>query len=216
MKRLVLSTVAMAALGLAACNREDASNPGQSPPVNAVQDVAATAVGAAAGPTAAMNTDDYLAHAAQSDTYEIEAAKLAAQKAQRADVKTFAQMMIKDHTASTAKLKAAATAAGLTMNPPAKLDERLQGMIDNLKAASAADFDGAYLHQQLAAHTEALAMHRTYGATGDNAGLKAAANEIVPVVQHHLDEVTRIGGDLLKDVAPGGQTPAGGSTAPAR
>jgi putative membrane protein len=206
----------VSALGLAACNQNDVKDPGQSPPVNAAQDVAATAVGAVAGPTAALNTEDYLAHAAQSDMYEIRAAELAAKKAQRADVKTFAQMMIKDHNASTAKIKAAATGAGLTVAPPAKLDERLQGMIDNLTAASAADFDGAYLHQQLSAHTEALAMHKAYGATGDNAALKTAANEIVPVVQHHLSEVTRLGGDLLKDVAPGGQSPQGGSTTPAR
>jgi putative membrane protein len=215
MKSALFCAAAVAALTLAACNQQDVKDPGQSPPVNAAQDVAATAVGAVAGPGAALNTNDYVAHAAQSDMYEIQAAEIAANKAQRADVKTFAQMMIKDHTASTAKIKAAAAGGGITVTPPAQLDERLKGMIDNLNAASAADFDGAYLHQQLAAHTEALAMHKAYGATGDNAALKAAANEIVPVVQHHLSEVTRIGGDLLKDVAPGGQTPQGGSTTPA-
>ena len=33
---------------------------------------------------------------------------------------------------------------------------------------------------------------------------RAAASQIAPVVQHHLDEVRRIGGDKLKDAVPGG------------
>jgi hypothetical protein len=39
---------------------------------------------------------------------------------------------------------------------------------------------------------------------------------VVPKVEMHLDMVRKIGGDLLKDAAPGGQTVAGGSTTPAR
>lgn len=214
--RLLIATAALSALALTACNRNDVKDPGQSPPVNAVQDVAATGVGALAGPAAALSTEDYVAHAAQSDLYEKQAAEIALQRSKRADVKAFAQMMVKDHTASTDKIKAAAAADGVAATPPAELDERLKGMIDNLKAAGESDFDGAYLHQQLAAHTEALAMHKSYGAVGDKAALKAAANEIVPVVLHHLSEVARIGGDLLKDVLPGGQAPATGSTTPAR
>lgn len=221
MKNLLIATAALSALALTACHKtgsnanQDASNPAQSAPVNAAQDVAATAVGAVAGPGAALSTEDYVAHAAQADMYEKQAAQIAIKRTKRADVKAFAQMMVKDHTASSDKIKTAAAADGVTVTPPTELDERLKGMIDNLNAAGDSDFDGAYLHQQLAAHTEALAMHKSYGTIGDKPALKAAANAIVPVVQHHLGEVTRIGGDLLKDVAPGGQAPATGSTAPA-
>ena len=222
MKSLFLTSAILSALALSACHDtgsnagKDVSNPGDSAAVNAVQDVAATGVGAVAGPAAALSTDDYIKHAAVADMYERQAAEIAAKRSKRADVKAFAQMMIADHTASTEKIKAAATKDGVTVAPPAVLDERLKGMIDNLNAAGDADFDGAYLHQQLAAHTEALAMHKSYGTVGDKLSIKAAANEIAPVVQHHLGEVTRIGGDLLKDVLPGGQTVPGGSTTPAR
>lgn len=217
----LITTSVLSALALAACHDtgsnagKDATNPGDSAPVNAVQDVAATGVGAAAGPAAGLSTDDYVKHAAVADMYERQAAEIAIKRSKRADVRAFAQMMLKDHTASTDKIKAAAAADGVTVAPPTVLDNRLKGMIDNLNAAGDTDFDGAYLHQQLSAHTEALAMHKSYGTVGDKPALKAAANAIVPVVQHHLSEVTRIGGDLLKDAAPGGQTMSGGSTAPA-
>ena len=80
--------------------------------------------------------------------------------------------------------------------PPA-LDARMQGMIDNLNAAGDSDFDLAYLHQQLAAHIEALNLHKTFAEKGDTPALSAAAAKIVPVVQHHLDEIKKIGGDKL-------------------
>ena len=43
-----------------------------------------------------------------------------------------------------------------------------------------------------------------YADHGDNPALKALAAKATPVIQKHLDEVKRIGGDKLKDAAPGG------------
>jgi hypothetical protein len=59
--------------------------------------------------------------------------------------------------------------------------------------------DVTYLHQQLAAHLEALTLHGGYADHGDNAALKAVAAKVKPVVQHHIAEIRRIGGDKLKD-----------------
>ncbi|MEI9964922.1 MAG: DUF4142 domain-containing protein [Caulobacteraceae bacterium] len=80
-------------------------------------------------------------------------------------------------------------------------------MIDNLNAAGDSDFDLAYLHQQLAGHIEALNLHKTYADKGDNDALKAVAAEIAPVVQHHIDEIKRIGGDKLKGDDTGSSSP---------
>ena len=218
--RLALATaLASCAILTSACHKtgenagKDVAQPSDSAPVNAVQDVAATAVGAVAAPTAAMTTDGYVTNAAISDMYEVEAGKIAQQRAKRADVKAFGAMMVKDHTATTAGLKDALKAANLTIAPPTAMDDRRQGMINNLKAAGDADFDGAYLHQQLAAHLEALALHKAFSAKTDVAPLKAAADATAPKVQAHLDMVRKIGGDLLKDAGPGTETPAGGSNA---
>jgi putative membrane protein len=65
-------------------------------------------------------------------------------------------------------------------------------MIDNLKAASDVDFDKAYLHQQVAAHQEALSLHKGFAEHGDNAVLKDMAAKTAPVVEMHLDHLKQI------------------------
>ena len=212
MKRVFLAATALSlALAAGACHKsganagKDVTNPGGSAPVNAVQDAAAGAVGMASSVTTPSTADAYVPAAAMADMYEVEAGKIAEQRAKSPDVKAFGKMMVADHTKSSADLKAAVKAAGLTLTPPAELDERRKGMLDNLRQSGDSDFDLAYLHQQLAAHLEALNIHKGYSEHGDNPGLQAAAGKIVPVVQHHLDEVKRIGGDKLQSAAPGGQ-----------
>ncbi len=69
----------------------------------------------------------------------------------------------------------------------------------NLRAAGDADFDLTYLHQQLAAHLEALTLHGGYADHGDNPALKAVAAKIKPVVEQHIAEIKRISGDKLRD-----------------
>lgn len=210
MKRILICTAGLAALVLAAgCHKtgsnanQDVTNPGQSAPVNAAQDVAGTAVGMA---SSAMPTDaqGFVTSATIANMYEIEAAKIAEKRAKLADVKALAAMIVKDHTQIGKDMDAAVKASGTNATPPASLDERRKGMIDNLNASGDADFDLAYLHQQLAAHMEADNLLKNYRDHGDNDTLKAAAGKAEPMVAHHLDEVKRIGGDKLKDAMPGG------------
>lgn len=207
-RTLLLSCAVFSALTLAACHKsgsnadKDLANPGDSAPVNTVQDVAAGPVGLASAATMGATTEGFVPAAAMADMYEIEAGKIAVQRGKSSDVKTFGQMMIDHHTKMSTEMKATLKAANIA-EPPPTLDERRQGLLQNLRAAGDTTFDGAYLHQQLAAHLEALTLHKTYAARGDNASLKAAAEKAQPVVQSHIDELRRIGGDALKDAAPG-------------
>ncbi len=204
MRWMIVGGVA-AALALSACHKTGsnvtANKASDTAPVNAVQDVTATAVGGASAVTHATTADLYVPAAAMADMYEIEAAKIAVARTKDPAIKAFADMLIKDHTASSEKLKATLGTASLNITPPAGLDDRRTGMLNNLKAAGDADFDLAYLHQQLAAHLEALTLHKEYSSVGDNAGLKAFAASVVPVIEHHLGEVRRLGGDKLKETA---------------
>src|SRR3546814_14223752 len=70
--------------------------------------------------TAAAPTDaaSYVAKAGAGDMWEIESSKALRAKSQRDDVKAFAQMMIDNHGESTAKVKAAADAASITVPAP--------------------------------------------------------------------------------------------------
>lgn len=197
--------IASTALALAACGEkadttantagaevsETATEVGQSEPVNAVQDAVGGVVGQVSAATA-NSVEGYTTAAAMSDMYEIESSRLAQTKGQSAGVKAFAKQMVADHTATTAKVKSIIAADSLTVTPPTELDARRKGFIDNLNAASGADFDKAYITQQVAAHEEALTLHRSYVDDGDNAKLKAFAAETAPKVQMHLEMVQKL------------------------
>lgn len=172
---LLLCAAAAAALTVAACGKKT-EQARETPPataaVSAVQDAAAVPVGQASASTmGSHDTPAFVSNAGQSDMYEIEAGKLAETKGASPDVKAFGKMMVANHTAMSAEMKPLIAAAGQT--PPAKLDERRQGLIDNLKSAGPADFDKVYLNQQVAAHEEALTLMKGYADNGEDAGLKA-------------------------------------------
>ena len=200
MKRaLMFTAAAAAALSLAACQKakDTTTDVGQSPPVNAAQDATSAAVGATSAATlGSHDTGAFVSNAAQSDMYEIKAGQLASTRGQSAGVKDFGKMMVTQHSAMTNEMKPLITAAGQT--PPAGLDERRQGLLDNLTSASNADFDKVYLDQQEAAHSEALTLMQGYADNGDDAGLKAGAAKAVPKVQMHLDKVKALKAALGK------------------
>lgn len=198
----------IAALALTACHKsgsnagKDLEKPSDSAAVNTVQDVAAGPVGLASAATVGANsTEGFVSAAAMGDMYEIESSKIALQRAKTAEVKAFAQMMIDHHTQTSDGLKAAIKASNLTLAPPAELDERRKGLLQNLRAAGDADFELAYLHQQLAAHLEALTLHGGYADRGDDPALKAVAAKTKPVVEKHIAELRRIGGTKLDKAA---------------
>jgi putative membrane protein len=130
--------------------------------------------------------------AAKSDAFEIAAAKLAKEKAASKDIKSFAAMMIEDHTGSTAKIKKAAASADPKITPDPTLTDSQNGKLDDLKKLSGGDFDKEYASQQVDAHQSALALMRDYADHGEVAALKAAAGEIQPKVQEHLDKIKAI------------------------
>ncbi len=134
---------------------------------------------------ATVDAKSFVAKAGASDLYEREASQLVLGSSDPT-VKAFAGQMIKDHTASTEKIKSAAAKAHLTVGPPSLAPEQA-AMIARLRKSTGAARDHLYITQQHQAHQQALTLMKGYAATGDSPPLKAAAAEIVPVVQHHVD-----------------------------
>lgn len=153
--------------------------------------------GAVAVAMAGNNPQVYVADAAMSDLYERESSKMAATMAQSTAVKAFARQMMTDHAATTAEVKRILSDGSTGITPPAQIDDRRQGLLDNLRKASGVDFDRVYIQQQVAAHREALALHRGYADAGTNAALKAFAAKTAPKVQMHLE--------MLENLSPAGR-----------
>jgi putative membrane protein len=191
MRIAALTTVAAFALAAAACNTETGND--VSTDVNLAEDTAANDVlGANATANPAMPTDasGFANAVAAADLYEVESARLAAEKASNAEVKSLAEHIRTDHEKSTAELKTAAGTANITVAP--KLDAEKQGMLDKLKAASGADFDRLFVEQQKTAHQKALDLLQGYSSGGDNEALKAFATKTSTAVKSHLDHANRI------------------------
>ena len=178
---MVVSATAL----IAACGQKaDETNVAQQPDANPTATIPTPADEAAA--------PDFVTKAAMSDMYEVEAAKVALARSQNAEVKKFAQMMVDDHTKSTNDLKSAIAASGLSLTPPSALDEAHAGKIQELKDEEAADFDKAYLNDQVDAHQMALDLLQRYANDGDNAQLKGFAATTAPVVQGHYDHAKQM------------------------
>lgn len=133
----------------------------------------------------ALSTPDYVTTAARSDMFEIAEARMALHHTSNPHIREFAQMMIRDHSKSTAMIKAALTETGRPVPPPPGLGADQQEMIATLRG-SGPNFDRVYIDQQVRAHMKALEVHAGYARGGQNLALQRTANRIVPVVRRHL------------------------------
>jgi putative membrane protein len=102
--------------------------------------------------------------------------------------------MVKAHTETTEKLKAALQEARYDITPPTHVDDRRQIMLDDLRGAKSQDFDHRYIAQQIAAHREADILMRGYAKDGDNQAVKDFANQTDKIVQMHLSMAKELDG----------------------
>lgn len=192
-RHILIASTAALALSLAACGKKaeqtaDTVANGAVETADAAGAMASNAmVDAKQALSATPSGPDFVNKAAKSDAYEIAAAKLAVTNASSQAVKDFAAEMITAHTASTAKIKAAAATATPAITPDPTLTSDQNDDLAELAKKKGAEFDEAYIDDQVDAHQDALALMRDYAEHGDTAALKTAAGEIAPVVQKHLD-----------------------------
>ncbi len=154
--------------------------------VSTVKDAASVAVGTVSA-SMTSTLGGFTDEAANLDMYEVEAAKIAQERSHKDDIKAFADKMIQDHQASSEKLKSILTEIGSDVKPPAHLDDRRQGLIDDLRGAKDQDFDARYASQQVDVHREAKLLMDGYQKNGDVPAVKKFAVATAPVVQSHLD-----------------------------
>lgn len=194
---------AVAALSLAACGQKSDETKGAATP--AEQAATPDANPAATVPTMADETkaDVFATKMADSDMFEIEAAKLAAARSTNASIKTFAKMMETAHKKSSDGLKSAISASGATITLPTMLSKDMQDELDDLSKADPKDFDKEYADAMVDAHQAALNLLQRYAQDGDTPALKTFAADTAPKVQEHLNmaEGLKKGFETGEDVA---------------
>jgi putative membrane protein len=141
---------------------------------------------ASAQPGPALPTADFIKAAAQTDEFERQEGRIAETRASDPRVRAFGRTMVRDHTKTTAALKAAIRKAGMKVPPLPPLSDEETRNIAALNGLKGAAFDRAYIGQQVQTHQTALGVMQGYAAGGQNPVLRQAAADTVPIVQHHL------------------------------
>ena len=188
-RHLLIAGVAVAALSLAACGQQTETK-GAATPAEQAATPDANPAATVITPSNEAAAPDFVAKAAASDMFEVEAAKLAQTKAKNPGVKKFADEMVTAHTKSTADLKKAIADSGQTLALPTALPKDLQDKLSDLGKAE--NFDKAYMDNQVDAHQAALDVLQRYAQDGDVPVIKAFAAATAPVVQQHLDMARKI------------------------
>ena len=199
-KRLLGTAVVTSLIALTACEQRDTTvtrnegdrilvGPDQSAPAQPAAKGSQTATDSG---KAELNSEtrDYVQKAAMGDMLEVESSRLALNRSATPEIKKLAQDMVDAHTMTSDGLKARLVRAGLIVELPAMLDDEHKKKVDDLRAASARDFDAKYLELQKEGHDEALNIHRDYAMNGTLADLKAFAADTVPKIEMHLKMAT--------------------------
>lgn len=145
--------------------------------------------------TAPRNDAEILTLVSHSNSAEIASSKLALEQAQNAQVKAFAQDMIKAHTAMEQEgSKLGATLGVGTANTDKAEDKREDTAedLDELREARNAQFDKAYMKFQVEAHEKTLRMLQDQQEKAQNAELKAMITRAIPQVQAHLTRAEQL------------------------
>lgn len=142
-------------------------------------------------PAKVTPTAGFVQEAVVGNLFEVESSKLALDRSQNATIKTFAKLMVDDHSAAGVKL-ADAISEAKQPRPPLKLDAKRQTLLDGLAARKGKDFDKFFVETQHKAHVEAVALFESYAATGEDARLKALAGELLPTLKGHLMRIEKI------------------------
>lgn len=127
---------------------------------------------------------------------DIDAGKLAISKTTNADVKTFAQLMVTDHTSVNKSAVDLVTKLKVTPedNPTSQaLKAGGERNVASLKALEGAAFDKAYVDHEVAYHQQVLdAVDKTLIPGASNAELKALLLKVRPAFVAHLEHAKHL------------------------
>jgi putative membrane protein len=140
----------------------------------------------------APTTADFVKEVTISDMFELQSNKLAEERGNSAE-KSFAAMMVKDHTKTSDELKAMVKSGDVKAELPADLDSSHKSKFDKLNGYKGADFSSEFDSQQVSAHKDAVSLFERYAKGGDNAKLKEWAGKTLPTLQHHLEMAQALG-----------------------
>jgi putative membrane protein len=127
---------------------------------------------------------DFLVNAAQTDLLEIEAGKLASEKAQSPQVKKFGQMLVQDHGQASKELQQIAQQKGVQV--PQSLPPDKQQSLQQLEGMSGAEFDRNFAQEMVNGHQQAVQMYEQAAQSAQDPEIRSFAEGKLPTLREHL------------------------------
>jgi putative membrane protein len=148
--------------------------------------VAAFTLGGSARAADSPDTAAVLGKLHHSNQMEVAAGKLAEEKGQSKEVKSFGKTLVTDHSASDKKVMALAKSEKIELPAEAaKPDD--DKMLDKLKSASGAEFDKTFAKDMLADHEKDIAEVKEARDKTTDTKLKSLLSATLPVLEKHRD-----------------------------
>ncbi|HEV7912258.1 MAG TPA: DUF4142 domain-containing protein [Albitalea sp.] len=211
---LPLATLA-AALALAACDRGERIPTAQSdaPPAGTAPMAPSTtsadagsagstmsgsgtsAAGAVSASTAPLPPTDseFVTKAAEGGQFEVEVAKLAIERASDPAVKSFAQMLVDDHSAANDKLRQIATSHNVAL--PASLPDDKKKQLEQLAKLSGQEFDRQFVKMiGIKDHHHDIGEFEKAGKEAKSDDVKSFAQSTLPTLKKHLAAAEKLPG----------------------
>ena len=189
---LVMTALLVACGGEERAGQPETETTGTTQAASQTSSATATTTGASGGTVSDLAPADkeFVSDAGMAGLAEVQMANLALQKAVSADVRSFAQQMVTDHSASNAELAHLATAKGLAL--PTELAGEAKSGLDHLSSISGAEFDSAYMQHMVADHEKAVSLFDRASTAAGDADIKAFANKMLPTLQGHQTRAREI------------------------
>jgi putative membrane protein len=150
--------------------------------------------------TARLDTREFVTRIGVAGLAEVELGKLASERAMDADVKAFAQMMVRDHSRANNELSK--IASQLNIQVPTELDPMHRELAERLSKVKGAEFDREYMAAMVKGHEDVAGLLRSFtssdrpiGTSGRARGeqsLMEWAMKMMPTVERHLERARQI------------------------
>jgi len=173
---------------LLACNNEGKDSVEQADSANAAK------MDSNSTTSQILQTDEasssFLVKAADGGLTEVRLGELGQQKASNASVKSFATMMIHDHTGANDQVKTLAAQRNVTL-PEAPASDNDQ-KIEDMAKKTGKDFDKSYMDAMVRDHEKTINLFKDASGKANDADVKAFADNTLPKLQMHLDSARAI------------------------
>ena len=145
----------------------------------------------------------FLKEAIEGNFAEVEMGQLAKKQASSDGVRSFGDMLEKDHSAANQKATAAATSLGMT--PPTSPNKKQKADYEKMSKLSGAQFDKMFVTHMIADHKKDIKDYEKAAKKKDAAG--SYATETLPTLHKHLETAQSLSAGN-KTANPATKTPA--------